>query len=208
LRPKQLFIVDINKQINDQKTAKSWRGEILKFGDILELQDKPDEGIFLDNVKWITSDSAINQFELTDRYRIEGRTFVLCTGDLAYGHLRLGEVTQTDEGSYIYEIEKFDVFENPIKLDIPDDEEGLFVENIENYYKSVEGKPIPKPRPREPEKEFIGRCMSNDTMVNEYPDTDQRYAICQSQWRNRKDVDNVKDEEVENDGKEKEEQDN
>jgi HK97 family phage prohead protease len=42
--------------------------------------------------------------------------------------------------------------------------------------------PIPKPNKGESHKDFDDRCMSNDTMVEEYPDEKQRYAICQSQW--------------------------
>tara|TARA_R100001530_G_scaffold62078_1_gene44698 strand:- start:1019 stop:2089 length:1071 start_codon:yes stop_codon:yes gene_type:complete len=41
--------------------------------------------------------------------------------------------------------------------------------------------PIPKPRPRENNNRFINRCMSDSTMVVEYPDSEQRYAVCSSQ---------------------------
>ncbi len=40
--------------------------------------------------------------------------------------------------------------------------------------------PLPKPNPGESGKEFLSRCMSNDTMVKEYPDESQRYAVCNS----------------------------
>lgn len=45
--------------------------------------------------------------------------------------------------------------------------------------------PLPNPRDSESEDDFIKRCMSNDLMNEEYPDNDQRYAICQEQWRSR-----------------------
>lgn len=41
--------------------------------------------------------------------------------------------------------------------------------------------PIPKPIGNENEEQFIGRCMSDETMVSEY-ENDQRYAICQTAW--------------------------
>ena len=41
--------------------------------------------------------------------------------------------------------------------------------------------PIPTPRPDESAEEFIERCMSDETMVAEYPDEKQRYAICNAQ---------------------------
>lgn len=42
--------------------------------------------------------------------------------------------------------------------------------------------PIPKPVSSETRTDFLGRCMANDTMRAEYPDRDQRYAVCESQW--------------------------
>jgi len=45
--------------------------------------------------------------------------------------------------------------------------------------------PIPKPNNNETKKEFIDRCMADDTMVNEYDDN-QRLAICEAQTENKK----------------------
>ncbi|MBW1723511.1 MAG: DUF2213 domain-containing protein [Deltaproteobacteria bacterium] len=47
--------------------------------------------------------------------------------------------------------------------------------------------PIPRPRSGEAKDEFISRCMSNATMVDEYGQ-DQRYAICNQAWENRRSV--------------------
>lgn len=46
--------------------------------------------------------------------------------------------------------------------------------------------PIPTPNGGENEQDFTDRCMSNDKMVNEYPDEKQRYAVCMSSWRDKK----------------------
>lgn len=46
--------------------------------------------------------------------------------------------------------------------------------------------PIPKPNKGESHKEFMGRCMANPTMNSEYPEADQRAAVCQSSWENTK----------------------
>ena len=43
--------------------------------------------------------------------------------------------------------------------------------------------PIPNKRPTETTDEFLARCMGNSTMVAEYPDTAQRYAVCVSKSR-------------------------
>lgn len=42
------------------------------------------------------------------------------------------------------------------------------------------------PRPFEREESFIQRCMADSTMVSEYPDNAQRYAVCQSYWSEKK----------------------
>lgn len=45
--------------------------------------------------------------------------------------------------------------------------------------------PIPKPNPGEGHDHFLSRCMGNPTMVSEYPDAAQRYAVCQGQLKER-----------------------
>ena len=46
--------------------------------------------------------------------------------------------------------------------------------------------PIPVPQQNETKDEFIQRCMSDETMLAEYPDEAQRYAICLAQWEGRR----------------------
>lgn len=46
--------------------------------------------------------------------------------------------------------------------------------------------PMPKPRKDEDKDVFLSRCMADETMRKDYKETDQRYAVCQSQW-SRKD---------------------
>lgn len=38
--------------------------------------------------------------------------------------------------------------------------------------------PLPKRRDNESEEDFISRCMGNESMKEEFPDSDQRYAVC------------------------------
>lgn len=45
--------------------------------------------------------------------------------------------------------------------------------------------PLPEPGKGESREVFMTRCMGNDTMRNEYPDTGQRWAVCRSQWEGR-----------------------
>ena len=46
--------------------------------------------------------------------------------------------------------------------------------------------PIPQPKQNEDNNEFIARCMSNETMLNEFPDAAQRLAVCQTQLKQNK----------------------
>lgn len=46
--------------------------------------------------------------------------------------------------------------------------------------------PLPKPNNTETREDFLSRCMGNSTMRAEYPNQDQRYAVCQSQWTDPK----------------------
>lgn len=45
--------------------------------------------------------------------------------------------------------------------------------------------PIPTPRNDESEDDFIGRCMSNPSMTADYEESDQRYAVCISTFREK-----------------------
>ena len=45
--------------------------------------------------------------------------------------------------------------------------------------------PIPTPK-GEPKKNFLSKCMGDSIMVKEFPDGKQRYAVCQSKWKESK----------------------
>ena len=45
--------------------------------------------------------------------------------------------------------------------------------------------PIPERKQNEDKQKFVQRCMSNETMKKEYPETQQRIAICLSQTRQK-----------------------
>ena len=46
--------------------------------------------------------------------------------------------------------------------------------------------PLVKPNNKEKREDFISRCMSDDKSISEYPATDQRLAVCSSQYENGK----------------------
>jgi hypothetical protein len=46
--------------------------------------------------------------------------------------------------------------------------------------------PIPIPTTTEGKDEFIVRCMSDETMVSEYTETNQRYAVCINTYKENK----------------------
>lgn len=45
--------------------------------------------------------------------------------------------------------------------------------------------PLPKPSSGESRSDFISRCMGDSVMREEYPDNDQRTAVCSSQWEGK-----------------------
>lgn len=47
--------------------------------------------------------------------------------------------------------------------------------------------PLPSPEKNEREAEFIRRCMDSDTIKKEFPEPDQRLAVCYSRWRQKDD---------------------
>ena len=53
--------------------------------------------------------------------------------------------------------------------------------------------PLPKPRADENESDFVSRCTVDFTMVNEYPDQEQRLAVCYNLYEEQKTVKKVKD---------------
>lgn len=46
--------------------------------------------------------------------------------------------------------------------------------------------PLPTPTGTESESEFMMRCMDNATMMDDFPERDQRVAVCQAQWNGGK----------------------
>ena len=40
--------------------------------------------------------------------------------------------------------------------------------------------PLPKPRSDENEGEFVDRCMGDSEAVGDFPDSGQRFAVCNS----------------------------
>lgn len=53
--------------------------------------------------------------------------------------------------------------------------------------------PIPQPNKTENKKEFVMRCMSDETMNKEFPDTDQRLAVCSTTYEENLKDENSKD---------------
>lgn len=46
--------------------------------------------------------------------------------------------------------------------------------------------PIPKPKKDETHDDFMSRCMGNPTMNEDFPDSAQRAAVCQTSWEDSK----------------------
>ena len=59
--------------------------------------------------------------------------------------------------------------------------EGYFADKLIEQSKEA----FVYPTPLESEDEFISRCMGDSKMLSEFPDSDQRTAVCYSYWRNK-----------------------
>ena len=46
--------------------------------------------------------------------------------------------------------------------------------------------PLPTKHPNEEKNKFTNRCMSDDMMKKEFPDSKQRVAVCLNQYKGRK----------------------
>ena len=46
--------------------------------------------------------------------------------------------------------------------------------------------PIPSPSGKETKSDFISRCMGDDVINKEFPKNTQRYAVCQTKWKDKK----------------------
>lgn len=56
---------------------------------------------------------------------------------------------------------------------------------MSSYYNNLKTSytmPIPNPEKTEKMTEFLGRCMADSTMTEEYPNESQRIAVCAKQW--------------------------
>ena len=45
--------------------------------------------------------------------------------------------------------------------------------------------PLPKPRDGESRSDFISRCMGNPTALEDFPEEDQRAAVCIRLWNDK-----------------------
>jgi len=45
--------------------------------------------------------------------------------------------------------------------------------------------PLPKPKGEESKEDFLSRCMGDKVMVDDYNDEEQRFAICNSLWKQK-----------------------
>jgi hypothetical protein len=45
--------------------------------------------------------------------------------------------------------------------------------------------PIPQPKVDDTRNSYMARCMSDDAMINEYPEEAQRAAVCLTEWKGR-----------------------
>jgi len=45
--------------------------------------------------------------------------------------------------------------------------------------------PIPKPKKNEKKSVFVNRCFNDSVMKEEFPNAEQRWAVCYNQWKKK-----------------------
>jgi len=50
--------------------------------------------------------------------------------------------------------------------------------------------PLPTPNTKESKADFLERCLADETMLKEYPQGVQRYAVCLTQYKAAKEPNN------------------
>ena len=56
------------------------------------------------------------------------------------------------------------------------------IPDLTALYKELKA-PLPTLNTGESKKEFTSRCMANPTMIQDFPDTKQRLAVCNLQYK-------------------------
>jgi lambda family phage portal protein len=93
-----------------------------------------------------------------------------------------GDAGQTWAAKKVRQIASREAANNAPKLELGRDQHGrvktLSLPDPKEFV-------MPAPNAGEGEADFITRCMANDTMVDEYPDTEQRAAVCYAQLKTK-----------------------
>jgi len=55
-----------------------------------------------------------------------------------------------------------------------------------NQNQNAKDQQMPQPNVNELKDDFISRCMGDEEALNDFPDNDQRYAVCNSLWEKSK----------------------
>ena len=68
--------------------------------------------------------------------------------------------------------------------------EGMFQEVPFRFMEEVKDEEFVYPNPGESESDFVSRCMGDTQMIGEFPDEEQRAAVCYSYYKEKMEVDN------------------
>jgi lambda family phage portal protein len=90
-----------------------------------------------------------------------------------------GDAGQTWAAAKVEQINRNKKLERKTKTstDVKRNEHGQII-NLEKKVELV----MPTPEGKEEQEDFYDRCMADDTMNAEYPDSKQRFAVCRAQW--------------------------
>ena len=168
--------------IEEAKRGLEWRREHNRGGTAVGVARARDisngDNLSDDTVKRMHSYFSRHEVDKKGKGFSPGEDGFPSAGRIAWA-LWGGDAGQTWAAAKVEQINKRRKLERKTKTtaDVKRNEHGQII-GLEKKIELV----MPTPEGREDREDFLDRCMADDTMNAEYPETKQRFAVCQAQW--------------------------
>jgi lambda family phage portal protein len=168
--------------IEEAKRGLEWRREYGRGGTAVGVARARDisngDNLSDDTVKRMHSYFSRHEVDKKGKGFSPGEDGFPSAGRIAWA-LWGGDAGQTWAAAKVEQINRNKKLERKTKTstDVKRNEHGQII-NLEKKVELV----MPTPEGKEEQEDFLDRCMADDTMNAEYPDSKQRFAVCRAQW--------------------------
>jgi lambda family phage portal protein len=168
--------------IEEAKRGLEWRREHNRGGTAVGVARARDisngDNLSDDTVKRMHSYFSRHEVDKKGKGFSPGEEGFPSAGRIAWA-LWGGDAGQTWAAAKVEQINRNKKLERKTKTstDVKRNEHGQII-NLEKKVELV----MPTPEGKEEQEDFYDRCMADDTMNAEYPDSKQRFAVCRVQW--------------------------